>query len=56
MKKYQFYFLFFYLFKENVKAVILVNSPNYPDILSHVSVRARNWLFEIKIKKIFFFF
>eukprot|EP00828_Plagiopyla_frontata_P024545 TRINITY_DN3133_c0_g1_i3.p1 TRINITY_DN3133_c0_g1~~TRINITY_DN3133_c0_g1_i3.p1 ORF type:complete len:644 (+),score=72.26 TRINITY_DN3133_c0_g1_i3:1109-3040(+) len=27
---------------ENVKAVILVNSPTYPDVLSHVSVRARN--------------
>lgn len=30
---------------ENATAVILINSPNYPDVLSHVSVRARNWFY-----------
>lgn len=27
---------------ENVKAIIMMNSSDYPDVLAHVSVRARN--------------
>jgi alpha-glucan,water dikinase len=26
----------------NVQAIIVLNSPDYPDVLAHVSVRARN--------------
>ena len=27
---------------DNVKAIVLLNSDDYPDVLAHVSVRARN--------------
>jgi alpha-glucan,water dikinase len=27
---------------ENVQAIIILNSADYPDVLAHVSVRARN--------------